>query len=394
MEETKSGRVLIIGGGIGGLAAAVALKRIGIDAAVFERAPELTEVGAGLSLWSNAIKALGRLGLADAIVARGSVIGRAQTLTAGGRLLSEAPLGEIGRAAGAPSVCVHRADVQQLLARAAGVVHLGSVCVGIEDGDGVTARFADGRTERGELLIGADGIRSAVRAHLHGPFAPRPAGYVAYRGIARFTLPDDPPDRSRLALGPGSQAGILPCGPGRTYWFATAPAAGPSGHPKGEALARFGDWLPPLPRVIEATDPAAVMRHDVFDLPPVWPWGRGRVTLLGDAAHATTPNLGQGACQAIEDAVVLADRLRTHGPTAAGLRAYEDARRARTERIVRLSRQMGRMLQWKNPLAVWARNRLMGSRPGRRRGEALFAELLGYDVPQLPAARPVPAGHF
>ena len=387
MTVRPAGRVLIVGGGIGGLAGAVALQRVGVEAAVFERAPELAEVGAGLSLWSNAIKALGRLGLADAVVARGTVINRAQTLTAAGRVLSEAPLGEISRTAGAPSVCVHRADVQHVLAAAAGVVHLGAACVAIEeDGDGVTARFADGRTECGSLLVGADGLRSAVRAHLHGPFEPRAAGYVAYRGMARFTPPDDPPDRSRLAMGPGSQAGILPCGPGRTYWFATAPPAGPAIHPKAEALVRFADWLPLLPRVIEATDPAGVMRHDIFDLPAVWPWGRGRVALLGDAAHATTPNLGQGACQAIEDAVVLADRLRRHGPTAAGLRAYEEARRARTERIVRVSRQMGRILQWKNPLAVWVRNRVMGSRLGRRQGEGLFAELLGYDVPELPAA--------
>jgi FAD-dependent urate hydroxylase len=388
-----SERVLIVGAGIGGVAAAVALKHVGIEAAVFERAPELKEVGAGLSLWSNAIKALRRLGLADAIVARGSVIERAQTLTATGRVLSEAPLGDISRAAGAPSVVVHRADVQQTLASAAGTVHLGSACVGIdEDTKGVTVAFADGRKERGTLLIGADGIRSAVRAHLHGPAEPRPAGYVAYRGMARFTLPDAPADRSRLAMGPGSQAGILPCGPGRTYWFATTPATGPVVDPKAEALALFRDWMPLLPRVIEATEPTAVMRHDIFDLPPVWPWGRGRVTLLGDAAHATTPNLGQGACQAIEDAVVFADCLGRHGPTADGLRAYEEARRARTERIVRLSRQMGRMLQWRNPLAVWLRNRVMSSRLGRRQGQALFAELLGYDVPELPAAPMLAAG--
>jgi 2-polyprenyl-6-methoxyphenol hydroxylase-like FAD-dependent oxidoreductase len=382
-----SDRVLIVGGGIGGLAAAVALKRIGIEAAVFERAPELKEVGAGLSLWSNAIKGLGRLGLADEVVARGSVIERAQTLTAAGRLLSEAPLGAISRAAGAPSVCIHRADVQQVLASATGIVHLGAACTAIrDDADGVTVQFANGQQERGALLVGADGLRSVVRAHLHGPFEPRPAGYLAYRGMARFTLPDDPPDRSRLAMGPGSQAGVFPCGPDRTYWFATTPAAGPPLDPKAEALSRFRDWLPLLPRVIEATDPAAVMRHDIFDLPPVWPWGRGRVTLLGDAAHATTPNLGQGACQAIEDAVVLADSLRQSGPTAAGLRRYEEARRARTERIVRLSRQMGRILQWKKPLAVWLRNRMLGSRPGRKHGERLFEELLAYDVPELPAA--------
>src|SRR3954469_11225870 len=125
-------RVLIVGGGIGGLAAARAPPRGGVEGPVFERAPELKEVGAGLSLWSNAVKALGRLGLADAVVARGSVIERAQTLTADGRLLSEGPLGAIGRKAGAPSIVVHRADVQQVLASAAGVIHLGAACVGIE----------------------------------------------------------------------------------------------------------------------------------------------------------------------------------------------------------------------------------------------------------------------
>jgi 2-polyprenyl-6-methoxyphenol hydroxylase-like FAD-dependent oxidoreductase len=386
-------RVIIIGGGPGGLAAAVALRRVGIDAAMFERAPELREVGAALSLWSNAITALRRLGLDEAVIARGTVIERALTLTADGRLLSEAPLGEIGRSAGAPSVCAHRADLQAVLAEGVETIRLGAECIAVEQDDsGVTARFADGRAERGALLIGADGIRSAVRAHLHGTAEPRRAGYVAYRGIARGNLlPESSPDRSRLVLGPGAQAGIFPCGPGRVYWFATAPApdappAGPPGDLKTEALEKFRRWLPLLTAVINATDASAVMRHDIVDLPPVWPWGRGRVSLLGDAAHATTPNLGQGACQALEDAVVLADCLRREGATPSGLRCYEEARRQRTERVVRLSRSMGKVLQWKNPLAVWFRNRLMSSRTGQRQAATVFEELLGYELPELPTA--------
>src|SRR5262249_36522611 len=153
-------RVLIVGGGPGGLAAAVALRHAGIEAEVFERASKLQEVGAGLSLWSNAIAALAHLGLADAVVARGPVLARALSPTAGGRLLSNAPLGEIGRRAGHPSVCIHRADLQDVLAAAARPV-LGAECTGVvEDADGVTVRFADGREERGALVIGADGIRS------------------------------------------------------------------------------------------------------------------------------------------------------------------------------------------------------------------------------------------
>ena len=150
------------------------------------------------------------------MVARGSVIERAQSVTADGRVLSEAPIGEIGRAIGSPSICVHRAELQQVLAEAASAIELGCEFVSVaEDEGGVTVHFANGRSERGRLLIGADGIHSGVRAHLHGPTPPRRAGYVAYRGMARFALPETPPDRSRLALGPAaSRNPSLRTGPG------------------------------------------------------------------------------------------------------------------------------------------------------------------------------------
>jgi len=379
----SANRVLIVGGGPGGLAAAAALKRIGVDCAVFERAAELHEVGAGLSLWSNAMTALARIGLADAVIARGTVLERALTLTADGRVLSNLDLGDIGQRIGQPSACVHRADLQQVLAKAAGPI-LGSECTSIsEDADGVTVHLADGRNERGALAIGADGSRSAVRAQLHGPQEPQRAGYLAYRGMARCELPESPPDRSRLLLGPGAQAGLFPCGGGRVYWFATAPSAapppnGPAVNLKAEAQEQFRTWLPLLREVIAATPATAVMRHDITDLPHVWPWGRGRLSLLGDAAHATTPNLGQGACQALEDAVALADSIKRNGVRPEALRDYEQSRRQRTERIVRLSRSSGKMLQWKNPIAVWLRNRAMASRIGQRQGRAMFEELLSH----------------
>jgi 2-polyprenyl-6-methoxyphenol hydroxylase-like FAD-dependent oxidoreductase len=378
-----SERVIIVGGGPGGLAASIALRKVGIAATVFERAPELKEVGAGLSLWSNAMTALAQIGLADAVIASGTILDRALTLTAKGKQLSDVSLGDISRRVGRPSVCVHRADLQQVLAAAAQPV-LGAECVKVvEDADGVTVQFADGRSERGALVIGADGIRSAIRAHLHGPAKPRRAGYVAFRGVARYELPEPSPDRSRLILGPGAQAGIFPCGMGRVYWFATSPApdappTDPPGEFKARALELFGNWLPLLTNVIDSTDSGAVMRHDITDLPPIWPWGRGRLSLLGDAAHATTPNLGQGACQAIEDAIVLAHCICRDGLTPTALRNYEEARRERTERIVRLSRSMGRILQWKNPINVWLRNGIMGSRIGRRQGIVVFEELLDY----------------
>jgi 2-polyprenyl-6-methoxyphenol hydroxylase-like FAD-dependent oxidoreductase len=390
--------VLIIGGGIGGLAAAVALRRVGLRAQVFERAPELREVGAGLSLWSNAVKALRRLGLEDAVVAHGSTIERAVTLTTSGQTLSETSIGALSRRAGCPTVCVHRADLQKALTAGltAGQLHLDKTCVGFEqDTNGVTAYFADGQSQRGTLLIGADGLRSAVRQQLLGPAEPRYAGYFAFRGVAEVEHPALLPGVALFGVGSGTQIGLVACGPRRIYWFATvnAPAgsAPPPGGMKEEARARFRDWFAPVAAVIEATHEEALLRNDIVDRPPAWPWGQGRVTLLGDASHPTTPNLGQGACQALEDAVVLAWSLRQQGLQAASLRAYEAARRQRTAMVATQSWSMGKMLQWQNPLAVWLRTWLMHSRLGQGRVVRLLENLLGYEVPELESTEE--AGH-
>lgn len=388
-------RALIIGGGIGGLATAVALDRAGIEPVVFERAPALGEVGAGLSLWSNAVKALRRLELDEPVVALGSVLERAVTAAPDGRVLDTTPIGELSRRAGAPSVCVHRADLQGCLMRAvpAERPHTGRECVGFEqDERGVTARFADGTTERGDLLIGADGIRSAIRRELHGRAEPRYAGYAAWRGIAEMRHPELPADGSILALGPGMQVGLFPCGPGRTYWFATrnepASSQAKPAPPRSEILAALQGWWPPIPAVVEATPEAAVLRNAVLDRPPVHHWGRGRVTFVGDAIHATTPNLGQGACQALEDAVALADTLHRSGDVQTGLRAYERLRRDRTAMVVRQSRSLGKVLQWENAALVRLRSLVLGTRAAHRQAIRLFEELLGYDPPELPRLAP------
>ncbi len=400
MAQDRDGQVVVVGGGIGGLAAAVALRRVGIPAAVYERAPEIHEVGAGLSLWANAVKAVRRLGLEEQVLAHGSPVEVAVTRTDRGEVLSEVSIGDISRQAGAPSACVHRADLQRVLAEALdpGQVHLNATCVGFEqDGGGVTAKFADGRTARGALLIGADGIRSAVRDQLLGPSEPRYAGYYAFRGIARMECPELPPGRTEFAVGRGAQIGLFHCGPGRVYWFATvngpAGAAPPTPDAlKTEAVKRFAGWFAPIPAVVAATEATALLRNDIIDRPPTWPWGRGRVTLLGDAVHPTTPNLGQGACQALEDAVVLADCLRRHGPTEAGLREYEQTRRDRTAMVTKRSWSLGKMFQLENRLMIGVRNWMFRHRIGERQGIKLFEQLLGYDPPELPRAGGQPSG--
>jgi 2-polyprenyl-6-methoxyphenol hydroxylase-like FAD-dependent oxidoreductase len=213
---------------------------------------------------------------------------------------------------------LHRAELLDALHRAAGpdVVRLGARCVGlVQDAMAVTARFEDGREARGDLLIGADGLRSAVRSVLFGTDPPRYGGYSAWRAVTRF-------DPARLTPGEtwgrGRRFGQWGMTGGRAYWYATESVPAGQGDPpegrKQGLLALFCGWHEPVEDLIEATDESAILRNDVYDRPALHRWSVGRATLLGDAAHPMTPDMGQGACQAIEDAVILADCLRPVGP--------------------------------------------------------------------------------
>jgi len=385
-------RALIVGGGIGGLAVALACTRAGIEAEVYERAPELHEIGAGLSLWSNAVAALGRLGIRDEVIARSDPIERAVTVTSDGAVLSDVPLRELVTELGEPSVCAHRADLQRTLATALGAdrIHLGADCVAIEeDASGVTARFANGASARADVAVGADGIRSVVREHLLGDRAPRYAGYFALRGVARCEPRRLPPGAGLFGLGRGAQAGFIRCGGGRVYWFATVNAPQGTtiavGRRKESALGRFGGWFPVAAEVIEATPEEAVLVNDIVDRPPARTTGRGRITLVGDAAHPTTPNLGQGACQALEDAVVLADSLSRLGSNAEALRRYENVRRARTAMVQRQSWWLGKLFQLENAAAIELRNRFIRSRTGQKQTTSSLLGVLRHDLPALNA---------
>lgn len=388
MTRTAACKFLIIGGGIGGLCVAIALRKAGFQAAVFEQAPELKEIGAGLTLWSNAIRALDKLGIGHAVRALRPELRHAALRDASGRVLMELPADAYDRAFGAPNVPLHRADLQSILLSAlpADAVHLGARCDGFtEDPAGVTARFADGGTHRGDLLVGADGLRSVVRRQIFGPEPLRYAGYTAWRGVCRFPH-DDPRLVAGETWGRGRRFGIVPLGGGRIYWFAAADAPegesdGPAGA-KSRLLSLFGDWHEPIRELLDATDNAGINRRDLYDRKPRLRWSSpgGRVTLLGDAAHPTTPNLGQGACQAIEDAVVLADCLaHSKGDVPDALRAYESRRAPHTARVVFTSRRIGRIAQWSNPLACKLRDALV-ARSSPEKQVRRLAWVVGHEV--------------
>jgi 2-polyprenyl-6-methoxyphenol hydroxylase-like FAD-dependent oxidoreductase len=360
-------RAIVIGGGIGGLAAGIALRQAGVDAHVYERTAVLGEVGAGVSLWANALRALESLGVLDAVRAGGVVDAVGTVQTWDGRPLSAFPLDDLRRLVGDVCLVVHRAELQSALAAALGPEHVtfGAAAAAVTGReDDVVARFADGREAHADLLVGADGLHSVARAMMHGAAPPAYAGYTAWRAVVPF-------DHTRLApgesWGAGARFGQIPMSRGRVYWFAAENAAEGARAEDGELaylLRLFRGWHRPIEDLLKATDPSVILRNDIYDRPPLRAWGRGRVTLLGDAAHPMTPNLGQGACQALEDAVALGRALAgVTGDPAPALRAYESRRIPRTSAIVTQSRRIGAMAQWSNPAAVWFRNALAAAVP-------------------------------
>ncbi len=362
-------RVVVAGGGIGGLSAAIALRRAGVDATVYERAPELREVGAGISLWPNATRILREWGVLDPLLRRGVQVEAGEMLRADGRVLHRFSVGALD----APLLLVHRADLHAALADALPpwAVQTGYELDGFDDdGPSVVARFRGGPTAEGDALVGADGLRSATRAALLGDGPPVYRGYPVWRGVARMDLPAGRERVLTETLGRGMRAGVVPVGEGRVAWWVTAnePAATPDGADAEAARARLlslvRGWHFPVPALVEATPADQILKSDTFDRPPVRRWGRGRVTLLGDAAHPTTPNLGQGGCMAIEDAAVLARCFANTDGVVAALRAFERARSGRTALVTRQSLWYGAMAQAQAAPAVAVRDLVFRLTPG------------------------------
>ncbi|WP_328330501.1 FAD-dependent monooxygenase [Kribbella sp. NBC_00382] len=363
---------IVVGAGIGGVTAAVALEQCGWQVTVLERAAELGEVGAGISVWPGAAAVLDELGVEG--IAKAARLGEAAGMRRwDGRWIVEAA--ELGIEL---PVMLHRAQLHQLITDRLGpavTIHTGTTVTGLtQDADGVTVTATSaapggpafggrsgnagsgdagsggpasvGTEYRAELVVAADGIRSVVRGVLVPEYkGPRYSGYTAYRGIAEVGVADGGGE----TWGRGQRFGFAKLIDGRIYWYATSNRE--AGGADDDVRELFADWHEPIPALLAATP--SVLRNDTYDLPtPLLPFVHGRVLLLGDAAHAMTPNMGRGACSAIEDAGALARVLRA----GKDLSAYDAERRPATTKLVKRSRQIGVLGQLDSKLACTLRD--------------------------------------
>src|SRR5215212_2979823 len=340
-------RIGIIGGGVGGLTTAIALRQVGFEFEVFEQAPALLDVGAAIAIWPNAMRVLERLNIHGRILEKAGVIEQIRWLDQNGGLINRVSISD----SRSPAVALHRADLQHFLVHTLppSSVHLGNTLVNYTaQGDKVIAKFSNGRSTEADFLIGADGIHSRVRAQFINDGDPVHRGYTVWRGISPAVPTVIPPATAIEIHGRGKRFGIGPVGLGRVGWWASSNAAAGI----DELLHLFDGWYRPVVELIEATPSSSILKTGAFDRASNKNWGSGRMTLLGDAIHPTTPNLGQGGCLAMEDAMVLARCFEKYGAVDEALRNYERCRYRRTTAVSRYSRYYGSVGQWEN---VWAR---------------------------------------
>jgi len=372
---------IIIGAGIGGLTAALALRQQGIRAEVYERAPEIREVGAGLVLAPNALAVLDQLGLIPLINAQSWPLRAALITRANGAIVRAIDVPVLEQQYGYGMRVIHRGTLQTLLKNAlpADQLHTNREVLAMADEDQrVAVSFAGGFTASADFVVGADGIRSSVRRALLGEKPLRFAGQTCWRAIV--DLPAEEPHTSVEYWGrePGLRFGLVPIGPAQQYLYVTAAAPAGGQDRPGQVLANLrklsAGFAPPVGRVLDALDESRIHRADLFDLPTLERWSVGRITLLGDAAHATTPNLGQGACQAIEDAQALARCLAAAQSVENALQTYQQQRKAKADRVVRISRQIGQTVDapaWIKPL-LFSALKLVPDSLSQRQFAAIF----------------------
>ncbi len=357
-------QVIIIGAGIGGLCTAIALKEQGFRVKVYERFEAVQDLGAGIILHPNAIRALEELGIKNAVQMVGHQLHQLGVVSQDGEVLSAISSKTLKDEVGETMWSFHRADLHALLMKMLpeGAVEMGKTFVKAEQkGEKVEVHFKDGTQVEGDVLIGADGMNSSVRKQFVPESHIRYSGYTCWRGVVQLDLGDQMDHVGMEVWGRGKRFGIIPLSGKRVYWFAME-----NSDPDDEVMMNyhrndfqqsFDDFPPEVQRVISHIgEPHDIIWGDIEEVKPPKTLVFGRVALIGDAAHAMTPNLGQGGGIAIEDAVVIAKCLTDSPSVEEALDRYEAKRLTRVMQMVKRSENLGKIAQWEGRVSVAIRN--------------------------------------
>jgi 2-polyprenyl-6-methoxyphenol hydroxylase-like FAD-dependent oxidoreductase len=362
VQNSQQRTALIVGAGIGGLAARLALRRTGWSTHVFERAKNARELGFALLLAPNAMHALRQLGVAERVLDGGVVARLGEMRRPDGTVLKRIDAAALSAPLGEPTVCILRTVLYQILLDVGGHdVMLDSAAIGFDQLDGtVRLALANGQTATGDLLVGADGVGSSIRSLLHRDEpAPRPSGLFAIRGVA-FDVAEHLGDLSGAQyFGRGIEAGLGRASERAVYWFMSVRAdeASACGHDAAALVDQFAPrFHTPFRAIVSATRSEDLRVDELFERQPLDVWGAGHATLLGDAAHPMLPHAGQGAAQALEDAVALGHALANGQPIADGLKSYERARAKRTRAVIQVAHRNARVGSIRSRAGCWARD--------------------------------------
>ena len=368
-------RVVVVGGGVGGLTSALALTRAGVDVEVHERFAHIQERATGFTLWSFAIKELIELGLDDP-ERIGQPIEFTEIHNQDGKLIEQMPVGDVSRQLGAPSCDVRRADMQRALIELIGAerVKMGSEVVGVEQRDGrAEVLLTDGGRAAGDLVIACDGVHSVVRDHVAADPRLRYSGYASWGGILDgFEHEGFGPNRHVEIWARGSKGGVADVGGGQARWYVVhkaAPGSRTGPVDKNAIFEHIEGWYELIHAAVEAAPAESIVQTEAWDLEPLDTWVSGRVVLLGDSAHATTPFASMGACMTIQDSVALAHELLSDAQLDDALRTYQEARKARDEAVVTKSRKMGKLSMMHSPIASWLRDEAFSHMPADKMRE-------------------------
>jgi 2-polyprenyl-6-methoxyphenol hydroxylase-like FAD-dependent oxidoreductase len=361
----------IVGGGIGGLTLAIAMQRKGYNVNIYENAPQIKPLGAGLILAANAVKALTEIGISKEVLQSGKILKLFTIKDSRGNVLTETNSEKLHARFGVVNnFTVHRADLHNVLISLLkpGTLHLNKGCIDhTTTASGVTLQFEDGTTEHANYLIACDGIHSPIRKKLLPQSLPRYAGYTCWRAVIDQVPAGINTDEASESWGAGCRFGIVPINNNRLYWFAcvNAKAQDPSMQAMriSDLQKYFEDFHFPVIDILKNTPDHKLIWSNIVDIKPLKKFAFNNVVLLGDAAHATTPNMGQGACMAIEDAATLANCLEQYSTAEEAFVNFERKRISRTTWVVNNSRTIGKLAQLENSLLIGVRNTLMKNTP-------------------------------